>query len=529
MQHIIKYFYALVFTTVPLALLAQPGWQLKDLSQDGVFGISAIKAYAYLQTKPSKQVIVAVIDSGIDTAHVDLKKVIWTNSNEIPGNGLDDDHNGYIDDVHGWNFIGDEKGREDVSYLGNSNKHFFDSLGYTAVPAVYRDGYQSFKRMSEEYYGHVQNLTSFIADLRENRETLNTITENIGKPQPVPDDFLKYKPHNEQERIVIGRVTKALPSYKDLDQYRKLEIDTLITRARYHLSHGLNGDLTNATPELPADGTPDITNDPAGLVTQINQTAFHGTHVAGIIAGTGKNGLGAMGIANNARIMVLKVNSVIRELRDVNLARAIRYAADNGARVINLSMGKYYTWKKNIVDEAIKYAMSKNVLIVQAAMNNGIDLDKTTLYPNRNYSDGHPAGAYLVVGASGLHNDSLLLASFSNYGAMTVDLFAPGVEIYSTIPGSTYEAWNGTSMAAPVVSGLAAMIMQYFPDLTATEVKDIIIASVNKVQGNVRIQDENGNNKFILFAKTCMSGGIVNAYNAVLLAEAHVADRARKY
>jgi subtilisin family serine protease len=266
------------------------------------------------------------------------------------------------------------------------------------------------------------------------------------------------------------------------------------------------------------EGNGNVHNDVVGLVSAVNNTGQHGTHVAGIIVGQRDNGVGPDGIADNAEIMVLKTNGNIRELKDETLARAIRYAADNGAKIINISLGKYYTWNKPLVDQQVKYAMHKGVLIVTAAMNNGRNTEKDTVYPNRLYTDGETAKAWIVVGASGPSDDITLAAPFSNYGRTTVDVFAPGVSIYSTLPGNTYASWDGTSMAAPVVSGLAALIWGYYPRLTAEQVKEIILRSVVKVTHDVTIKDSDGNYRNVPFSSICVSGGIVNAYNALQLA-----------
>ncbi|MDB5089223.1 MAG: Peptidase, partial [Mucilaginibacter sp.] len=246
--------------------------------------------------------------------------------------------------------------------------------------------------------------------------------------------------------------------------------------------------------------------------------AEHGTHVAGIIAAVRNNGIGINGIADDVQIMAVRAIPNGDE-RDKDVANAILYAVDNGARVINMSFGKPYSPDKKIVDEAVKYAMQKGVLIVHAAGNYGQDLDnpKNVFYPTRTYADGSGnAAAWIEVGASGRSDDSTLVANFSNYGKSKVDVFAPGVQIYSTVPGNHYESQNGTSMAAPLVSGLAALIWEYYPKLTAIQIKDIIMKTVTKINYKVM---ENGNKKVLVpFSDVCISGGIVNAYNALKLA-----------
>jgi len=227
--------------------------------------------------------------------------------------------------------------------------------------------------------------------------------------------------------------------------------------------------------------------------------------------------LGIDGIADNVAIMAVR-STPNGDERDKDVANSIRYAADNGAKVINMSFGKSYSWDKSIVDEAVKYAVSKDVLIIHAAGNDNENLEAANNFPNPNYEKGGSAASWITVGASGPVNDETIKASFSNYGKNTVDVFAPGVNINSTVPGSKYEKLNGTSMASPVVAGLAGLIRSYYPKLTAVEVKDIIMKSVVKVEQNVTIKDNDETTKTVPFSDLCVTGGIVNAYNALKLA-----------
>jgi len=248
--------------------------------------------------------------------------------------------------------------------------------------------------------------------------------------------------------------------------------------------------------------------------------ADHGTHVAGIIGAARNNSIGINGIADN--VLLMSVRAVPNgDERDKDVANAIRYAADNGAKVINMSFGKPYSPNKKVVDEAVKYAMSKDVLLIHAAGNDGQNLDSTIFYPNRDYEDGKgTANAWIEVGASGPGDDETLVASFSNYSKTGVDVFAPGVAIYSSTPGSKYDYHDGTSMAAPVVTGLAALIRSYYPKLKAVQVKEIILKSVTKVNHPVTIFI-NGEPKQVQMTDVCNTGGVVNAYNALKLAASY--------
>jgi subtilisin family serine protease len=412
---------ALSFVCVFSGYSQQINWQSKDLATDAVFGISAEKACnELLKNKKPQKVIVAIIDSGIDTLHEDLRSVLWTDAKT---------------GIHGWNYIGAETGKEDVAQLVGNQKDFYDSLSYTLVPEVYRAGYQQYRKIVPALNGKIAAMQDLIRELDE----LNT---------------------------------------EDAKELKR--------KAEYHLAHGLNINNTEADT---ANGDADVSPDKIVTVKHLNLTPIHGTHVAGIIASA------HYGIARNVQVMMLKTNGNIRELRDKSLAKAIRFAVDHGATIINCSFGKPYTWAKEDVDAAIAYARAKDVLILHAAGNSGDDNDVSPNYP-----DPDDKSNWMAVGASDEKGNA---ATFSNYGKKKVDVFAPGVNIYSTIPGNKYEYESGTSMATPVVAGLAALLRGYYPNLKAPQVKEIIMKSV--VKRSV-LQDK------------CISGGIVNAYNALKLA-----------
>ena len=468
--------------------------------------------------------MVAVIDSGIDTAHTALRDNIWSNAKEIPANGVDDDHNGYSDDVHGWNYLGTETGKEDITKIVLEGKVFFDSLAYGKVPEEYQASYQVYRRWLNDYKGHLNNAQYTLNKLVAYHLTLDSIVMAIGKKAPSVEDFKNFRAlNNEQEKARLC-VLERMPHYTSYVDYLAHEVDTLQEIIQFHIDNGLGlktgKDRALDVPIAPGYGNSDNTNDLEGPVDVLNATSFHGTHVSGIIAGKRTDSDGVHGIADHVQIMMLKVLSSIRELRDRDMALAIRYAVDNGAKVINLSFGKPYSPYKRYIDSAVRYAMQHDVLIVAGAGNQGMDLDRMEQYPSRVYLEKDTARAWLEVGASGLKDDSTLVASFSNYGQHSVDVFAPGVQIYSAIPGGRYAFENGTSMATPVVTGLAALIREYYPHLSAVVVKDIIMRSVSRVDHSVLVKDNDGNSMRVPFSRLCISGGIVNAYNALKLAEA---------
>lgn len=499
-------------------------WQNLDLKTDSVFGISTERAYReLLPRKKAVTVLVAVIDGGIDTAHEDLKAVIWNNPKEKPGNDKDDDRNGYTDDVHGWNFIGGSKG--DVNYdnlelvrILRRDAPRYESLTDSTVSAADRPKWETYRKMKAEYEQGLNNAKRTLQGIEGFKGVLDKVVGGIGKDTPTIDDFKKYIPKDGGEtqvtRIVIGQLEKD----PDYIKFRDGELGEALKHFQVQRDYQYN--LSFDPRSIVGDDYSNSQERSYGNTDVTGPNADHGTHVAGIIGAVRDNAIGIMGVADHVRIMVVRAVPDGDE-RDKDVANAIRYAADNGAKVVNMSFGKGYSWDKRAVDEAVKYAMSKDVLLVHAAGNEGKDLEKSTNYPTRAYEDGSGlAGAWIEVGASGPDDDSTLVASFSNYGKTKVDVFAPGVAIYSTTPGSHYANHDGTSMAAPVVTGLAALIREYYPKLTALQVKDIILSSVVKPTHTVTIV-ENGQPRQVQLSDISVTGGVVNTYEALKLAASY--------
>lgn len=509
-----------LLTVIPFLSMAQkPNWQNLDLTADSTFGISTEKAYnELLKGKKSKPVIVAVLDGGVDNNHEDLKTIIWVNNKEKAGNGKDDDKNGYIDDIYGWNFLGSAKGsvnhetleltrlvRRDNAKFGHSDATAVKANELTAFEAYQKNKTELEKELAEAKDGF-QRVSAF-------KTVIDEVVKKIGKENPTAADFQSFSPANDMEkniqRIMIEQLKNA--TFKEFyDGQVVAGYDHFKTQIDYNLNldydpRAIVGDDPENTKERFYGN-----NDVAG------PDASHGSHVSGIIAAVRTNDLGIKGVADNVVIMAVR-NTPNGDERDKDVANAIRYAADNGAKVINMSFGKSYSWNKAIVDDAVKYAVSKDVLLVHAAGNDNNDLEVEQNFPNPEYADGGVASSWITVGASGWLNDGSIKANFSNYGKTKVDVFAPGVNINSTVPGSKYEKFNGTSMAAPVVAGLAGLIRSYYPKLTAVEVKDIILKSVVKVDQVVKVEQGTAI-KDIPFSDLCVTGGIVNAYNALKLA-----------
>jgi subtilisin family serine protease len=521
-NNIKKFLLLALVAALPLLSSAQQknNWQNLDLKTDTTFGISTEKAYKeLLKGKKSTPVIVAVLDGGVDLNHEDLKRVIWNNKKEIAGNGVDDDKNGYIDDIHGWNFLGGKTGSVEFEALELTRLVRRDNArfaGVTAATVAAKDkkDYEAYLKNRTEVEKELGTAKSNLSGISGFKNVLDAVVKKIGKENPTAEDWKNFTPQGAQETRIKETILNVL---KDMDF--KTFYDTQIAEGYkyYYNQVNYNYNVDYNPRSIVGDNQNDDKERFYGNNDIKGPDALHGSHVAGIIGADRTNKIGIMGVADNVIIMGVR-NTPNGDERDKDVANAIRYAADNGAKVLNMSFGKSYSWDKAVVDEAVKYAVSKDVLLVHAAGNDNKDVDVENNFPTAKYLDGSVASSWLTVGASGPKDDETLKAAFSNYGKTTVDVFAPGVRILSTVPDNNkYIEEDGTSMAAPVVAGLAALIRSYYPKLTAVQVKDIIMKSVVKVNHNVSTM-KGADTVSIPFADLCVSGGIVNTYNALKLA-----------
>ena len=502
---------------------ASNGWHLKDKEESGYYGISLDKAYELVKGKKSNTVVVAVIDSGIDTTHEDLKPILWTNPKEIPGNGIDDDGNGYVDDVHGWNFLGGRDGRnvEKDSYEAARLYHMYKARFETVTDASTlgkddQELYATWLRAKKDVVKNVdQNELFFIKRLFPSLQRGDSVIRmELKKEEYNGNDLKEYKPTNKDAvvtRNVILNISEGNNNNFEITNKEILEeLEGEIQKA----------EAADAPPkdyrgEIVKDNPADINDKFYGNNDIMTSTALHGTHVSGIIGAVRNNGKGVDGIADNVRIMMVRAVPDGDE-HDKDVALAIRYAVDNGAKVINMSFGKYYSPQKQWVDDAVKYAESKGVLLVAAAGNEGYLVDTMPHYPSPILEDDKKVSNWIMVGASGDPTNGGLVASFSNFGKKEVDVFAPGVNIYSTVPGgNTYRNLSGTSMASPVTAGVAAFIMSYYPTLSAQQVKEVIEKSAVAPSTKARQPDSD---KEVSLSELSKTGGLVNAYEAAKLA-----------
>lgn len=536
-----KYFVAMfAIAVLPFTLSAQSksdkppaNWFNLDYKTDGVMGISTDKAYELLQGLRSTPVVVAVIDGGVDVMHEDLRDVLWINTGDSIANGADNDGNGYVNDKYGWNFIGNANGEnvdhdalEVTRLIAKYEPKYISVLPSTRLSEAERREFVTYQRMVADYTNKMDEAQFGDLHFGRLKKTIDQIVEAIGKDykEITKADLDKYETKDERQKLALSFAKKEVEKegfekfYNDL----KDAVQYYSDQVNYHLNKKFD------PRHIVGDNYEDPTERYYGNADVTGPDAEHGTHVAGIIGAKRKNGIGIDGVADNVQIMSLRVVPNGDE-RDKDVANGIRYAVDNGAKVINMSFGKGYVYQKETVDEAIKYAMENDVLLVHAAGNDGKDIDVNPNYPTKYYTDSlkavtGEADAWITVGATRWNLDGNILAEFSNYGYKSVDVFAPGVSINSTMPNNQYKEQQGTSMAAPVVAGVAAMLRSYYPQLSAKEVKDIILKSVVKVDKRVRVRKD-GSNKRVYLDEISVSGGIVNAYNAVMEANRYLASK----
>ncbi|MBW1297577.1 S8 family serine peptidase [Aquimarina litoralis] len=503
-------------------------WNSADLKTDTIPGMSVNRAYdELLKNKKGETVIVGVIDSGVDIEHEDLDGVIWTNPKEIKNNGKDDDKNGYIDDIHGWNFLGDSE-NENLEYtrIVKKLKSKYEGKNLASVSAADRNEYQTYitakAELEEEYQNAIGTKTQYEQIVQQVKPSHKKITEVLGKEDYNQQELLGVKaetPQMQQYIALLSHMFGFLEKGETIPDFiHNLEggIEYFTEQLNYHL----NVDFDGRT--IVNDNVDDITdvnygnNNVMGPNTD-KEGIKHGTHVSGIIAAERNNGKGVNGVAKNVQIMAIRAVPNGDEY-DKDIALAIRYAVDNGAKVINTSFGKYYSTHPEWVRDAIKYASEKDVLIVNAAGNEGLDLDQKEVYPNDQTDNSTEiSDNFITIGALNYEYGSNLVANFSNYGKNNVDAFAPGVKIWATTPSNSYEYLQGTSMAAPAVSGVAALIRSYYPKLKASQVKQILMNSGLSTTATVIVgEDGIKSDKFTELSK---SGKMVNLYNALILAE----------
>ena len=514
-------------------------WYDEKRTTNKPYSINTDEVYEkILKGKKGQQVVVAVIDSGVDIEHEDLDDVIWTNYREIPDNGIDDDKNGFIDDIHGWNFIGGKDGAQ----VGS------ETLEMTRIYAQLRKKYSDAdpKQLSQKELKEYNQFTDFGKQIKEKASSAKEQYDQyenevliLGPVVEYLDEIAQYRDIDEELLDSLSEIQYRQPAIAanilnffltetgeipSMQEIRAQIMDPLTSRMD-HLGpiwkYRYNPDY-DSRKEIVGDNINDLKDRDYGNNSVEGPDAMHGTHVSGIIAAKRNNDIGINGISNNTRIMVLRVVPDGDE-RDKDVANAIRYAAENGASIINMSFGKGQSPNKQAVDDAVRYAEKHDILMVHASGNSGMELEVSNNFPNDRFIK--PKGFlfwkkknaknWISVGASGPSKNNGMVANFSNYSNETVDVFAPGVMMYSTIPNNKYQILHGTSMAAPVISGIAALIRSYYPTLTAEQVKKVLVESTKPIETLV---PKPGSEEMVPFSTLSVSGGIIDISDAMNLA-----------
>ncbi|MDX1911230.1 MAG: S8 family peptidase [Saprospiraceae bacterium] len=513
---------------------APENWFNLDPTVDKVNGTGGDEALKMLKNKGKKgqPVIVAVLDSGVEVDHEDLKDVMWVNPGEIPGNGKDDDNNGYIDDIHGWNFLAGPGGNVNHETLELTREYArlkkrFDGTDPKNLHGDAVAEYKYWEKIKEEFETQraeaVAGMENATKQLKPIEDALDMVEKALKGKELTVDNVsaLNVEGNDELKKSVeLMKMVMAqgLTSRQDLEDAKKEAAAFFYNQVEYQL----NPDYNPRT--MVGDDPNDLTNRFYGTNEYEGPDAFHGTHVAGIIAANRNNNVGIKGVADNVRIMTVRCVPDGDE-RDKDVANAIYYAVDNGASVINMSFGKGYSPQKWYVDQAMRYAAEHDVLLVHAAGNSHANNDTEGNYPNDELQKPIKKGLFgkekristwMEIGALNWKTGEKRIAGFSNYGKKNVDLFSPGVQLQSTIPDGKYGPASGTSMASPAAAGVAAMIRSYYPELSAVQVKHIMEQSVLKQDGEVI---KPGTTEKVKFTELCVSGGIVSATNAVTMAE----------
>ncbi len=523
---------------------APENWFTLDPGTDKVAGTGADAALKMLKDKGKKgqTIIVAVLDSGVDADHEDLKPIMWVNPNEVPNNGIDEDGNGYVDDIHGWNFIGGKDGKNvhhDTYELTREYVRLKNRFAGTDPSKLYGDAkkeytyYEEIKKAFEERRAEAEEQKAGMeSQFAKVGNAFAAAQKELNKKEIVEADLPALKKsENKEVKDAVATLEKIFKNGVTQADFEEQKAEAL-EYFNGQLNYGLNPDYNPRT--IVGDNPNDVNERYYGNNDVEGPDAFHGTHVAGIIAAVRNNDIGIRGVADNVRIMSVRCVPDGDE-RDKDVANAIRYAVDNGASIINMSFGKGYSPNKKLVDDAIKYAEEHDVLLIHAAGNDAENNDTDPNFPNDMYAEPQKKGLFgkqknatnwMEIGALSWKSGEKRVASFSNYGKKNVDLFSPGVAIYSTIPGSKYGNAQGTSMAAPAAAGVAAILRSHYPELSAEQVRQVMMKSV--VPQNDGEVFKPGTTEKVSFSELCASGGVVSATNAVTLADKTKAKRNKK-
>jgi len=543
-MNLIKLTIALLSMPIIIFGQAPDNWFHMD-SADGYLGVSSDKAYSeLLNGKTSQTVVVAIIDSGMDAEHEDLADNMWVNTDEIPGNGIDDDRNGYIDDIHGWNFIGGANGNVnadtyEVTRLYKKYKYKYEDADVAQLSKKDKAEYAKFKIYEAAVKAELDKANSRLSKYNDQKTQLiggiNALELAMGDKEITLENLSTIEANTDEVVMGMNIATNVLGETGEIESFDQLrdmidaELEGAISYYQGVKDHAYNIDFNPRT--IVGDDYSNSSERFYGNNDVEGPDALHGTHVGGIVGAVRNNGIGMNGVADNVKLMSIRTVPNGDE-RDKDVANAIRYAVDNGASIVNMSFGKGYSWDKGVVDAAMQYAAKNDVLLVHAAGNAGQNNDISDNFPNDKAKKKKLFGPkisknWIEVGALSFKQGADSPATFSNYGKTQVDIFAPGVSIYATTPDDNYAPLQGTSMAAPVVAGVAAMVRSYYPKLSARQVKELLLSTSVKLNDQVVIPGTDGDK--IAFSSLSATGGVVNAYNAIKAASTIKGKRKKKF
>ncbi|GAB4028677.1 S8 family peptidase [Spirosoma gilvum] len=507
-------------------------WPYLDPQRDSIAGISLYQAYDLLKGRSSVPVIVGIMDSGVDLTHEDLRDVAWVNPKEIPGNNTDDDKNGYTDDLNGWNFMGAKDGttyesdQPEVTQVYVLFRDKYDKANPDNLNPLEKRQYATYQIAKKQFlqrYRAIQPRHIAFADTAQFWKVASQIRSKLPDTITTPTAIrsIDFGTDSVANAVRTVLADAYIPQYGTFRTYLSL---VRLNWPRFRQIMGSEADIAynlsynprQAVGDDPSNPNERYYGSPRMLIGQSQELAMHGSHVAGIIGAKRGNGRGIDGVADNVRIMPVSMVPSGGDERDKDVANGIRYAVENGAKVINMSFGKRLSPYKEQVDAAIRFAEEHDVLIVHAAGNNGENYDSIPAYPTAHYENGNLAKNVLVVGNSTWRLSEDLPSRSSNYGIQTVDLFAPGTAILSTLPHNHYASLSGTSMASPMTAGVAALLRSYFPKLTAVQVKEILMKS--SYHPNIAVRKPGRSIQKVPFSDLSRSGGLLNARNAVKMA-----------
>ncbi len=502
-------------------------WYHKDFATTKIYGVNTQNAYKFLESKglTPKTVVVGVLDSGVEVDHPGLVKNIWKNPNEVPNNGKDDDKNGYVDDVNGWNFLGGKNGDVGV-----------DNLEVTRVIRKYKPLFEGDNsttnkdnqaKMPQEFDMYMKSKEVFAkksVEAKQNYEfykafssSIPGVVKTLGGKNLTAENVAAIKPTTQEEarsQQILAQIaqdpTITGKSPAEVEKYLNDQIKEALNYFEPQATKQYNLDFDPRS--IVGDNYDNISEKFYGNNHYEGPDALHGTHVSGIIAGLPNGKEIQYGVASKvAKIMVLRTVPDGDE-RDKDVANSVRYAVDNGAKILNMSFGKSVSPDKQAVWDAFKYAQDKGVLLVHAAGNDNKDLAENDNFPTnfKSLKDEKPFLTNMITVGASTNDPEFLRADFSNYNKFKVDVFAPGDKIYSTVTDAAYKYEQGTSMASPVVAGCAAVLLAYMPNLTPAQIIESLVKSANTSTVNAMLS-KNENNRFDLISQ---AGGVVDLYKA---------------